>query len=222
MFRFSNHELDPRQHELRRGGELVHLEPQVFDLLVFLLQNRDRIVSKDEILDAVWDGRIVSEAALSSRINAARKAVGDTGNEQAVIRTFHKRGFRFIGEAIEEPEGRPTHVPRTQGGATYKSPAVEEATYEANSEPLPEVGKPSIAVLPFVNLSLEPEHEYFAYGLTEDVIRLLGRNRWLTVSRATRRAPQSCKAKMRPRSAQVSVCAISSKAACENPASMSE
>ena len=153
----------------------------MFDLLVFLLQNRDRIVSKDEILDAVWDGRIVSEAALSSRINAARKAVGDTGNEQAVIRTFHKRGFRFIGEAIEEPEGRPTHVPHTQGGATYKSPAVEEATYEANSEPLPEVGKPSIAVLPFVNLSLEPEHEYFAYGLTEDVIRLLGRNRWLTV-----------------------------------------
>src|SRR5919112_3072350 len=101
---FRDTELDLRQGELRRAGGVVHVEPQVFDLLVFLIRNRDRIVSKDEILDAVWDGRIVSEAALSSRINAARKAIGDSGNDQIFIRTFHKRGFRFVGEVEEVPD----------------------------------------------------------------------------------------------------------------------
>src|SRR5918997_1535478 len=103
-FVFAHHELDLRRQELRRGGEPVHVEPQVFDLLTFLIRNHDRIVSKDEILDEVWDGRIVSEAALSSRINAARKAIGDTGNDQIFIRTFHKRGFRFVGEVEEVPD----------------------------------------------------------------------------------------------------------------------
>ena len=98
---FAGHELDPRRQELRREGEVVHVEPQVFDLLTFLIRNRDRIVSKDEILDTIWDGRIVSEAALSSRINAARKAIGDSGNDQIFIRTFHKRGFRFVADATE-------------------------------------------------------------------------------------------------------------------------
>lgn len=95
---FGDHELDLRCQELRRLGEVVRVEPQVFDLLVLLIENRDRIVSKDEILDRIWDGRIVSEAALSSRINAARRAVGDSGEEQRLIRTYHKRGFRFVGE----------------------------------------------------------------------------------------------------------------------------
>src|SRR3954454_14189530 len=101
---FRDVELDLRKGELRRAGNAVHVEPQVFDLLAFLIRNRDRIVSKDEILDAVWDGRIVSEAALSSRVNAARKAIGDSGNDQIFIRTFHKRGFRFVGEASELKE----------------------------------------------------------------------------------------------------------------------
>ena len=103
-FLFAEHELDPRRQELRRGGEAVHIEPQVFDLLSLLIRHHDRIVSKDEILDTIWGGRIVSEAALSSRINAARKAVGDNGNEQIFIRTFHKRGFRFVGEVKAIPE----------------------------------------------------------------------------------------------------------------------
>src|SRR5205085_4787026 len=118
-FVFAGHELDPRRQELRRDGEVVHVEPQVFDLLAFLIRNRDRIVSKDEILDAVWDGRIVSEAALSSRINAARKAIGDSGNDQIFIRTFHKRGFRFVGEASElkAPEAELAPVPEPPGAA---------------------------------------------------------------------------------------------------------
>ena len=94
---FRDYELDLGVQELRRAGEIVHVEPQVFDLLVYLVRNRERVVSKDELLDAIWEGRIVSEAALSSRINAARRAIGDTGNDQALIRTVHKRGFRFVG-----------------------------------------------------------------------------------------------------------------------------
>ena len=103
LYVFKDCELDVPRQELRRSGTAVHVEPQVFDLLVFLLSNRERIVSKDAILDAVWDGRIVSEAALSSRINAARKALGDNGNDQALIRTFHKRGFRFIADVASSP-----------------------------------------------------------------------------------------------------------------------
>jgi len=177
-FVFLGNALDPRRQELRRGSEVVHVEPQVFNLLTFLIKNRDRIVSKDEILDAVWDGRIVSEAALSSRINAARKAVGDSGNEQIFIRTFHKRGFRFVAE-VQEVDGAEDAV---GGAARPQAPAVSiEVTPEPASAPAAEGGKLSIAVSPFVNVSDDPAHEYFAYGLTEDVIRLLGRNRWLTV-----------------------------------------
>jgi TolB-like protein len=173
-FLFAEHELDPRRQELRRSGEAVHIEPQVFDLLSLLVRHHDRIVGKDEILDTIWGGRIVSEAALSSRINAARKAVGDNGNEQIFIRTIHKRGFRFVGKVKEIPEcGADEEV------VAETKPT--ESTVAASSAQALERRKPCIAVLPFINLTEEPEHEYFAYGLTEDVIRLLGRNRWLKV-----------------------------------------
>jgi TolB-like protein len=175
-FAFAGHELDLRRQELRRAGEVVHVEPQVFDLLAFLIRNRDRIVSKDEILDEVWHGRIVSEAALSSRINAVRKAIGDNGNQQILIRTFHKRGFRFIGEAVERTDAGIAPPPRTSG-----PPRPDPPPADIPAEHTVETVKPSLAVLTFVNLSRDPEHEYFAHGLTEDVIRLLGRNRWLTV-----------------------------------------
>jgi DNA-binding winged helix-turn-helix (wHTH) protein len=106
MLRFAGHEIDLGRKELRRGGEPVHVEPQVFDLLVHLIENRGRVVSKDELLDVVWNGRIVSEAALSSRINAARRALGGDGDRQEMIKTIHKRGFRFMGE-VTEPEAAP-------------------------------------------------------------------------------------------------------------------
>src|ERR1700733_474260 len=98
---FAGHEIDLRRQELRRAGEVVHVEPQVYDLLLHLIHHRDRVVSKDELLDTIWSGRIVSEAALSSRINAARKAIGDDGDRQALIKTIHRRGFRFIGVVQE-------------------------------------------------------------------------------------------------------------------------
>jgi len=101
QFRFGNHLLDVARRELRRGGELITLEPQVFDLLVYLVRNRDRVVTKDDLLDSVWSGRTVSESALTTRINAARKAVGDSGEAQRLIRTSPRKGFRFIGEVME-------------------------------------------------------------------------------------------------------------------------
>src|SRR5262245_46108169 len=86
---------------MRRAGRIVHLEPQVFDLLVHLIRNRERIVTKDELIETIWGGRIISEAALNSRISSARQALGDSGKDQTLIRTAHGRGFRFIGEVEE-------------------------------------------------------------------------------------------------------------------------
>jgi TolB-like protein len=174
--RFSNFEIDTGQGELRQDGQAVPIEPQVFDLLVHLVRHRDRIVSKDELLDTIWQGRIVSEAALSSRINAARRAIGDDGAKQNFIKTLHKRGFRFVADVTEADaptaERAPSVVPLQSEPGAIPAPA---DPVHASSARL------SIAVLPFDNLSGDPEHDYFGYGMTEDLIRLLARNRWLTV-----------------------------------------
>jgi len=98
VYRFADCQLDPRRFELRRGGDVVHLEPQVFTLLAHLIEHRDRVVAKTELLDAVWGGRFVSESALTSRIKMLRRAVGDDGNRQRVIATVHGVGYRFIAE----------------------------------------------------------------------------------------------------------------------------
>jgi TolB-like protein/Tfp pilus assembly protein PilF len=174
-FRFADFEIDLAQRELRRAGVAVHMEPQVFDLLVHLVQNRDRIVSKDELIDAIWGGRIISEAALSSRINAVRRALGDTGAQQAFVKTLHKRGFRFVSELAESVDA--PFLVEVPAGDTDIAPGGEmpTAVNAANTQ------GPSIAVLPFQNLSADPNNEYFGYGMTEDIIRLLVRNRWLTV-----------------------------------------
>jgi len=108
-FRFTDFEINVARQELRRAGAIVHIEPQVFDLLVHLIRNRDRIVSKDELIDVIWQGRIVSEATLSSRISAARRALGDSGSDQSFIRTLHKRGFRFVGD-VDDDTSAPTAV----------------------------------------------------------------------------------------------------------------
>ena len=105
ILRFEECELDTGRYELRRGGKAVPVEPQVFDVLRLLIENRERIVSKDELFERVWEGRIVSDATLNSRINAARKAVGDNGTDQRLIRTAPRRGFRFVADVTEGAEG---------------------------------------------------------------------------------------------------------------------
>src|SRR5229473_2021206 len=95
---FDDCEIDVERREFRRAQIAVHVEPQVFDLLVYLAQNRDRVVSKDEIFASIWEGRIVSDSTLTSRINAARRAVGDSGRNQKLIRTIPRKGLRFVGD----------------------------------------------------------------------------------------------------------------------------
>jgi DNA-binding winged helix-turn-helix (wHTH) protein len=101
IYAFDSYTLDGDKCELREGQLVVQLQPQVFDLLEFLLRNRDRVVSKDEMLAPVWGGRIVSESTLASRINAARGAIGDNGEDQRLIRTFLRKGVRFVGQVRE-------------------------------------------------------------------------------------------------------------------------
>jgi pimeloyl-ACP methyl ester carboxylesterase/DNA-binding winged helix-turn-helix (wHTH) protein len=119
LFQFSGYSVDVECRELRRGAELIEIGPQVFDLLVYLVRNRDRVVSKDNVLDAVWEGRIVSESTLTSRINAARRAIGDTGADQTLIKTIARKGFRFIGEVEEGTRA----VPQASAGRAEAAPA---------------------------------------------------------------------------------------------------
>ena len=99
IYRFGSFELDTAKVELRSGGEICSVEPQVFALLALLVDNRERLVSKDEIIEKVWDGRVVSEAAVASRIKSARKALGDDGKTQQFIKTIHRQGLRFVADA---------------------------------------------------------------------------------------------------------------------------
>src|SRR5262249_10507968 len=105
QFVFENHMLDTERRELLRDGIPIALQPQVFDVLVHLIANRDRVVSKDDLIELVWGGRIVSDSALTSRINAARSAVEDSGKAQKFIRTMPRKGFRFVAEVEEQPVG---------------------------------------------------------------------------------------------------------------------
>jgi adenylate cyclase len=155
---FEDYSLDIGRRELRRGDDIVPVEPQVFDLLAYLVHHRDQVVSKDDVLAAVWNGRFVSESALTTRINAARSALGDSGEAQRLIRTLRGRGFRFVGEVSEF-------------GDTAGSSPLRLA--------LPD--RPSIAVLPFANLSNDPEEGYFADGMVDDTLMALSRVRWLFV-----------------------------------------
>jgi TolB-like protein len=170
QFRFTDHVLDIERRELRRGSTLIAVEPQVFDLLNYLLENRDRVVSRDDLIASVWCGRAVSDSTLDSRINAARRALGDSGRKQRLIRTIPRRGIRFVGEVCTLAES----VPRSGGSLP------EESQPRAPS-PLPRLDGPAIAVLPFVNMSGELEQDYFSDGISEDIITALSRLRWFIV-----------------------------------------
>jgi DNA-binding winged helix-turn-helix (wHTH) protein len=172
-YRFDEFEIDLIQQELRRGDKFIHIEPQVFDLIVHLVRNHDRIISKDELIENIWHGRIISEAALSSRINAARRALGDNGNDQSLIRTLHKRGFRFVGpvhvidsSAIDGEVRQPVREENIQPRSKFVSVSVATEVSNLNdvvSEAVraEAVTQLSIAVMPFGNMSDDPENDYF-------------------------------------------------------------
>src|SRR5258708_24632718 len=164
--------LDVDRRELRRGSEPIAVEPQVFDLLVYLVQNRDRVVSKDDLIASVWGGRIVSESTLTSRINAARKAVGASGRDKKLIRTVPRKGLRFVGDVRTQPAG-------AEPADTLNSPLDEAHDPARTVLPLPD--RPAIAVLPFNNMSGDPEQEYFSDGISEDIITGLSKLRWFFV-----------------------------------------
>ena len=185
IYRFGDCEFDTDRRELIRAGSVRAVEPQVFDVLVYLIENRQRVVSKDDLLEAVWGGRIVSDSALSSRIKVARAAIGDDGRAQALIRTVHKTGFRFVGEVEAvapavaadppPPQARPQTGPQTGPSPVDGMPGLPPLDLS-----LPK--KPSIAVLPFRVLGDPSERHVLADGLTRDIITRLGRLRWLFVS----------------------------------------
>ncbi len=167
IHRFGAFELDEAAQELRRDGASVPIEPQVFALIALLARNGGRLVSKEEIVDTIWQGRAISDAALSSRIKTARQALGDSGKDQRHILTVRKRGFRFV--------------------APIDPPAV--AALPAQAEPLPPFpaappelpAEPSVAVLPFRTIGDPGDRAVLAQGLTHDLITRLGRARWLFV-----------------------------------------
>ena len=172
QFLFTDHVLDSDLRELRRGADPVALEPQVFDLLVHLLEVRDHVVSKDELIDSVWGGRIVSESTLTSRINAARKAIGGSGRDQKLIRTIARKGFRFVGEV---------RFQQNSAGAPHPVTGSPEQTDSVARPALPPLDRPAIAVLPFTNMSEEAGQEYFSDGISEDIITALYKLRWFYV-----------------------------------------
>lgn len=158
--------LDTDRFELYRNETRLAAEPQVIELLTLLLEQRQRMVSKDEIYGCIWKGRIVSEAALSSRIKSLRQLLGDNGRSQAVIKTVHRKGFRFVAEVrCDESDAAPPEI---------NLPSAEADIGSRNQ-------KPTIAILPLANLSRQPEQDYLADGISGDIIAHLSRHRWINV-----------------------------------------
>jgi len=166
IHRFETFELDMDRHELRRDGRPRAVEPQVFALLALLVENRHRMVPRAEILDAIWQGRAVSDSALSSRIKSARQAVDDDGKAQRLIRTVHGQGFRFVGEA--EAVVAPGNL------QTPTATAVHELARDV-------LARPVLAVLPFESEGLAPGDAYFADGIAEELISELSSWRWFPI-----------------------------------------
>lgn len=172
IYHFDDYALDVGRRELRRGNASCAIEPQVFDILEYLIRHRSRLVSRDELWKTVWGGRIVSEAAIDTRVSAARAVIGDSGRRQRLIRTVRKKGFRFIGLLREET-----------------SATISRAHDETGNLAILEY--PSIAVIPFANLSGDSSQDSLGDGLTEDLITALAKVSWLYV--ATRTSCFACK-----------------------------
>ena len=153
-YQFGEFEIDTQNYQLRNNGITVELEPKVFDLLSYLIVNREKLVTRDELFENLWPGQTVSDTSLSNQVKAARKAIGDDGKKQSFIKTAHGRGYQFIArvDEIEPPANTVRHSHR-------------QIASEKNND-----SRPSIAVLPFTNLNGDLEHEYISDGITEDIL----------------------------------------------------
>lgn len=192
MYRFDEFKLDPSGGGLTQKGEPVSLEPQAIRLLEFLIQNSNRVVSKDELIEEIWEGRAITDAALNTRIRAVRKALGDAATTPRFIKTYPKRGFKFIAPLLDEvaPLDLPTAHPRrrliTAVFVVVAMVLVIGYAQFANRQNEPIADKPSLAVLQFENLGGQNSAQYFIDGLTDDLIAHLSRYRELfVISRAT-------------------------------------
>jgi TolB-like protein/Tfp pilus assembly protein PilF len=161
---FGTFRLDPERFELTSRGARVRIEPQVLAVLIHLVRNRSRMVSRDELAEAVWNGAAVSDASISSRIRALRAAVGDDGARQEIIRTVHGRGFRFIPDVAENAPDRPTAGAPEPAGSVLRT------------------GRPSIAVLPLAPLAVDDAYAILADAIPHEIIQALSRLRWLSVT----------------------------------------
>lgn len=195
-FCFENNVLDGDLRELTCSGAAVPLQPQVFDLLLYLVAQRTRVVSKDDLISQIWSDRIISDSALNSRINAARKALGDDGASQRLIKTIPRKGFRFVGEVREEV-------------AATTAPAQPVAA-------LPRVltDRPAVAVLAFENMSGDPAQDYFGDGISEDILTALSKQRWFMVIARNSSLPTRDARSTSGRLPRNWASATSSKAAC--------
>jgi TolB-like protein len=173
IYRFGPFELDMATVELRDGDKACCVEPQVFALLALLVENRERLVSKEEIIDKVWDGRVVSDAAVASRVKSARQALGDTGKLQRYIRTIHGQGYRFVADA-RASRG-------TAGASPGESTTLAEVGSAANVQ-LDKASRPSLAVLPFRLIGDGGQYAALAVALPDELITELSRLRWLFIT----------------------------------------
>ncbi len=190
IYRFDDFELDADKVELRKDGEALAIEPQVFALLLLLIENRERMVSKDEVIEKIWAGRIVSDSAIASRIKSARRVLGDSGAEQRFIRTVHGQGFRFVGDinsnTLPVVQVALPKLASSQESAYDVTATDNQSTAQSLIE-IPEEGglaahtKPSIAVLPFGLLGEVGAYAGIADALPHDLISALARMRWLFV-----------------------------------------
>jgi TolB-like protein len=165
-YSFNDFTLDTDRFELSKDNVRLHCEPQVIELLTLLLENRDRVVGKEEINETVWRGRIVSDASLSSRIKSLRQLLGDDAKNQQYIRTVHKKGFQFIAPIQADNDELAQH-----DGSITNEPSLPTTP-----------ARPAVAVLPFTNLSDSPDQEYFSDGITADIITHLSKHRWIEVT----------------------------------------
>jgi adenylate cyclase len=176
LYCFENYTLDTDRRELRRDSDLIAVEPQAFDILEYLVRHRDRVVSRDDLIASIWGGRIVSESALSTRINAVRTAVGDCGAEQRLIKTLPRKGVRFLGAVREDQKSTDgPSVASLPFGGPQVGVGQPVRAIAAGKPHLSLPDKPSIAVLPFANLSPDPAQEYFVDGIANDLITALSR-----------------------------------------------